>query len=84
MVPNIFFNSSLHAHTRVAGVFHLNFKSAPRTLYRYGGVMQARVGLSADDVTIKMDLRQQRVTGPLLINRFTTPEYIAIVFTCNG
>lgn len=46
--------------------------------------MQAHVGLSAADVTIKMDLREQQVTGPLLINRFMTPEYIAIVFMCNG
>ncbi|KAL4091092.1 hypothetical protein QTP88_025832 [Uroleucon formosanum] len=50
----------------------------------YGGVMQAHMGLSAAEVTIKMDLREQRVTGPLLINRFMTPEYIAIVFVCNG
>lgn len=86
MVPNIFFNLSLHAHMhmqrRIASVFHLNFKSAPRTLqWRHAG---PHVGLSAADVTIKMDLREQRVTGPLLINRFMTPEYIAIVFMCNG
>jgi len=73
--PNIFFNPGLHTCIGEC----VPFKSAPSHRTLYCGVMQAHMGLSLADVTIKMDLPEQRVTGPLLIYRFMTSEYIAIV-----